>query len=114
MRRWQNLLGVLRKKARIYGWLLVGFIPAQAYGLTANLTEPHRLLNGLCLLLVDVALATSFWIVVWRWEAVEQRRLPKRVRVLQLAFSASVMVFFALFSFEALAVLGGLLMPWPE
>jgi hypothetical protein len=109
MRRWQTLLGVLKKKGRIYGWLLVGFIPAQAYGLTANLTEPHRLLNGLCLLLADVALVASLWIVVWRWEAIEQRRLAKRVRLLLLALSGSVVFFFALLSFEALAVLGGLL-----
>jgi hypothetical protein len=112
MQRWQNLFGVLKKKARIYGWLLVGFVPAQAYGLTENLTEPHRLLNGVCLLLAGVALVASFWIVLWRWEAIEQRRLPRRVRVLLLTLSGFMILFFAIISFEALAALGGLLAPW--
>lgn len=114
MQRWKNLGGVLRKKARIYVWLLVGFVPVWAYGLTERFTEPHRILNGLCLAIASAAMVASFWIVIWRWETVEQRRMSARTRVLLLVLSCFVMAFLALLSSEALVTWGSLWIPWPE
>ncbi len=114
MQRWQNLPGVLKNKARIYVWLLVGLVPVWAYGLTERFTKPDWVLNSLCLLLAALAVMASFWIVVWRWEVIEQRRLPRRVRVLLLALSGFTVFLFGLFCCVALAVLGGLRTSWPE
>ena len=114
MQRWENVGGVLRKKARIYVWLLVGLVPSWAYGLTERFIEPHRVLNDLCLAVASAATVASFWIVIWRWEAIEQRRISTRVRVLLLTLSGFIMLFLVLVSFETAVALGGLRIPWSE
>jgi len=85
-----------------------------AYGFTERLTQSHWVLNSLCLLLAAAALMASFWIVVWRWEVIEQRRLPWRVRVLLLALSGFTVFCFGLFCLLVLAVLGGMRTSWPQ
>jgi hypothetical protein len=114
MQRWSNLGGVLRKKARIYVWLLVGLVPIWAYGLVDRFAAPERLLDGLCLAVAGIALVASFWIVIWRWEAIEQRRISTRTRVLLLVLSCFIMLFLALFTLETAVTLGGLRTPWSE
>ncbi len=73
---------VLRKKAGIYAWLLVGFIPIWTYALTERLAGPKPILEGLFPLAAGVPLIVSLWIVIRRYEAVEQQKMPKRVWVL--------------------------------
>ncbi len=82
-----NLGGVLRKKAGIYMWLLVGFIPGLIYGLTKLGAEPDPAREELLLSIASVSLVASLWIVILRWEALEQRRMARRVRTLLLGLS---------------------------
>ncbi len=78
---------VLRKKAGIYMWLLVGLIPACVYGLTKLSPEPNPTREQLLLSITSVSLVASLWIVILRWEAIEQRRIPRRVRILLLGLT---------------------------
>lgn len=59
---------VLKKKARIYAWLLAGFIPIWTYALTERLTGSQPILEGLFPLVGGVPLIASFWIVIWRYD----------------------------------------------
>jgi membrane protein insertase Oxa1/YidC/SpoIIIJ len=51
---------------------------------------PKPIIEGLFPLAAGVPLIVSFWIVVRRYEAVEQREMPKRVRVLLWLLSVFV------------------------
>ena len=75
------------RKTRIYIWLLVGFIPACIYGLTKLRAEPDPARDELLLAITSVSLLGSLWIVILRWEAAEQRRVPRRVRTLLLGLT---------------------------
>jgi hypothetical protein len=91
MRRFTNLGFVLKKKARIYVWLLlVGCIPAWAYGLIEGFEQFDSDAPPPAKSILTVLFVASLWIVVWRWEAIEQRKLPKRVRILLLGISYAV------------------------
>ncbi len=77
----------LRKKAGIYVWLLVGFIPGCVYGLTKLRAEPNPAREELLLAITSVSLLASLWIVILRWEFLEQRRIPRRARTLLLGLT---------------------------
>jgi hypothetical protein len=103
MRRFTNLGFVLKKKARIYAWLLLGFIPTWIYGATECYAGPDSTLITPLSLIAHMLEVTSLWIVIWRWEAIEQRKLSKRVRILLLGISyvAGFVVFGTFFKWSA-------------
>ena len=98
-----RLASVLRRKVRIYGWLLVGLVPVWACGLAERFLESKGIWE-LWGLLAGVPFVASFWIVVARYETIEQRKLPARVRMLLLLVSMLV----------AVAAIGGIIMAWAK
>jgi hypothetical protein len=90
MRRFTNLGFVLKKKARIYVWLLAGCIPVWAYGLIEGFEQLDSDATLPAELIFTVLFVASLWIVIWRWEAIEQRRIARRVRILLLGMSSLV------------------------
>jgi hypothetical protein len=90
MRRFTNLGSVLKKKVRIYAWLLLGFIPMRIYGATECYAGPDSTMMTLLSFIADVLMVTSLWIVIWRWEAIEQRKIARRARILLLGISFAV------------------------
>jgi hypothetical protein len=82
-----NFGSVLKSKARIYVWLLIGLVPAWIYGLTACFAQPDPARQELLLSITSLSLIASLWIVILQWEVVEQRRIPRRVRTLLLGLS---------------------------
>lgn len=90
MRGFTNLGLVLKKKARIYVWLLVGCIPVWTYGLIEGFEQFDSDATLPAELIFTVLFAASLWIVIWRWEAIEQRRIARRVRILLLGISSLV------------------------
>ncbi len=90
MRGFTNLGFVLKRKARIYVWLLVGCIPVWTYGLIGGFEQFDSDATLPAQLIFSVLFVASLWIVIWRWEAIEQRRIARRVRLLLLSISSLV------------------------
>jgi hypothetical protein len=86
---------ILKRKARIYGWLLVGLVPTWACGPIERYEGPDSALVTRLQLISSALLVASLWIVLWRWETIEQRRMARRVRI--LLFAVSVCAGFAVF-----------------
>ena len=87
MRGFTNLGFVLKRKARIYVWLPVGCIPMWTYGLIEGFEQFDSAAAVPAQSIISVLCVASLWLVLWRWEAIEQRRIAKRVRVLLFAVS---------------------------
>ena len=95
MRGFTNLGVVLKRKARIYVWLLVGCIPMWTYGLIEGFEQLDSAAAVPAQSIISILFVASLWLVVWRWEAIEQRRIARRVPV--LLFAVSLVLGFAAF-----------------
>lgn len=75
---------------KIYAWRLLGLVPAWVYGLLERLTEPPLIPQRLLPLVVGVPFVASLWLVVWRYETIERRRIAGGSRVLLVLLSLVV------------------------